>query len=66
VQYLLMRSLALLGEVECRNAVILDSSGTVGADPIFAMCGRRQWRRCKKSESGLSSIVKRERRLGWM
>ena len=64
VQYFLIRSRALFGEVDVRKLESRECEGVVGAVAIRAKCGRRQWRRWRNSEEGFVSIVKRERRLG--
>ena len=65
VQYFLILSRALFGEVEVRKVSIRDVEGVVGAVAMCAKCGRRRWRRLRNSEDGFDSMVKRERRLGW-
>ena len=64
MQYFLILSRALFGEVEVRKVASRDVEGVVGAVAMRAKCGRRRWRRWRNSEDGFDSIVKRERRLG--
>jgi 5'-3' exonuclease len=64
VQYFLILSRALFGEVEVRKVSIRDVEGVVGAVAMRAKCGSRRWRRWRNSEDGFESMVKRERRLG--
>ncbi len=66
MQYFLILSRALFGEVEVRKVASRDVEGVVGAVAMHAKCGRRRWRRWRNSEDGFDSMVKRERRLGWL
>ena len=64
MQYFLILSRALWGDVVVRKAVSLDADGVDGAVAIVAKWGRRQWSRRRNNEEGLVSIVNRSRRLG--
>ena len=44
MQYFLILSLALWGDVDARKAVILDAEGVDGAVAMVAMWDRRQYR----------------------
>ncbi len=64
MQYFLILSRALWGDVDVRNAVILDADGVDGSVAILAKWGRRQWSLRRISEEGFVSIVNRSLRLG--
>ena len=63
MQYFLILSRALFGDVDRRNVAMRDAGGVVGDVPMEAKCGRSWWRRWRNNESGLDSSVKRWRRL---
>ncbi len=65
MQYFLILSRALWGDVDVRNAVILDADAVDGAVAILAKWGRRQWSRRRNNEEGFVSIVNRSLRLGY-
>ena len=63
MQYFLILSRALWGDVDVRRAVILDADGVDGSVAIVAKWGRRQWSLRRMNEVGFVAIVKRSLRL---
>ncbi len=63
MQYFLILSRALWGDVDVRKAVILDADGVDGAVAMLAKWGRRQWSLRRIKEEGFVSMVKRLLRL---
>ena len=64
MQYFLILSRALCGEVEVSKACVLDADGVVGDVAMRAMLGRRQWSRRRNNEDWFVSIAKSVLRLG--